>query len=195
MVPVRGRRTVAISSAIGLGIAAVAVAVIGVPRSEPEAWESAWVTSLSSRTLMVRALGQDGIAGGCGPPQVRLTVSESATQVRVAARAVRFHGIGGASCADEGYGRTSHAVSLKSPLGDRPVVDATTGSEKAVLDAATAATIDGLPSSLVTTDLAMETHDDGVPTLRRTWRSARDGQFVILQIATKSGSASRLSAE
>ncbi len=144
------------------------------------AWVDAWVSSPASKVLMVRAVGQDGPAGQCGPPQVRLEVTETGSVVRVTARYARSLP-GSGACADVGYGPTPHAVALREPLGERVVVDATTGKEQPLIVASTAATIRDLPPGFETYDIAHDT-TDGADIIRRQWRGP--GGFVLLTTQT-----------
>jgi hypothetical protein len=195
------RRWVVLGSAVVLAGAGVAVLLTGVPTSEPLPWVSGWVSSQDSRTLMVRAVALDSPAGQCGPPEARFTVRESSTEVRVAGRGVRLVGgvpfvnglpyFGATGCTSVGYGPTSHAVTLAQPLGDRRVVDDTTGQAKEVLDAASATTIRDLPHRLVTTDLAID--DTTIPTVtRRSWTSTGPGVQEFVSLETASGPLNRL---
>jgi len=174
------QRGVAIGAALVLVVTAVVVLAIGTPRSDPLPWVSGWVTDRASTMLMVRAAGQDAIAGTCGPPQARFTVEETPTEIRVAATGVRF--VRPVACLDVGWGPTSHAVALRAPVGDRRLVDVTAGATRPLLDASTAATITSLPSRLRTTDLAVETVD-GTTAVRRSWTGSDRGveEFATLE--------------
>lgn len=147
--------------------------VLTRPSGEPGPWVEAWVTSPSSRTLMVRAIGQDGPAGPCGRPQVQLTASETDSEVRVTARYSRILP-GSGSCADVGYGPTPHPVQLEAPLGARHVVDASTGATRTLRDASRAATITTLPPGFTLVDLG---HDlfAGPDAVRRSWKGPHGG--------------------
>lgn len=205
-----GRRSVRWAAVLGFAVvllmAGAGVTLAGTPQSKPGTWVSAWVTAPSSKTLEVRALGQDEITHECEPPQVRLTVTETPTEVSVSAREVRFVGalpivnglpyFGPTGCADVGFGPTPHAVELAAPLGERRVVDDATGVARPVLDLSKASTIAGLPADLVTTDLAIDSeHGRGAPIIRRSWQGTGRGagQFAALVTSSTSGAPSRLS--
>lgn len=131
---------------------------------------------------MVRTVGQDGPAGQCGPPQVHFFVTENEAMVRVTARYARILPAAGA-CSDVGYGPSPHSVALREPLGDRAVVDATSGQQRPVLDASAAATITELPAGFKTYDLSRDTVD-GADMVRRLWRGP--GGYVLLTTQTSS---------
>jgi hypothetical protein len=105
---------------------------------------------------------------------------ESESTVRVEARYARILP-GPGACADVGYGPTPHVVTLRAPIGDRAVVDASTGEDRPFLVASTAATIRDLPPGYETYDIAHDTID-GAEIVRRQWRGP--GGFVLLTTQT-----------
>lgn len=181
------RKRVLLFAALGVATLLVAAGLLTRPWVGTAApWVEAWVSSPASKVLMVRAAGQDGPAGQCGPPQVHFGLVESESVVRVEARYARILP-GSGACADVGYGPTPHAVALRAPIGGRAVVDASTGEERPLLVASAEATIRDLPPGYKTYDIGHDTID-GAELVRRHWRGP--GGFVLL--TTQTGTTKRL---
>lgn len=148
--PRRWGRAVAIAAAV-LSLAACAggpvassgsiptsVVVHGrvIPFDDLQRWTLASVPSRDSRRLTVFAVGDDSGGGPCGPPVVRLTAKESATSVLISV--ADYEGPAGATtaCPAVGYVGSPQPLVLGRRIGDRRIVDASTGKPQTLLVAA-----------------------------------------------------------
>ena len=120
------------------GSVAPSVVVHGrlIPFDELQRWTLASVPSRDSRRLTIFAVGADSGGGPCGPPVVRLHAEESTTTVRVSVADYEVPTGPTTACPAIGYIASPHAVVLDRSIGDRRIVDASSGKRRTLLVAA-----------------------------------------------------------
>lgn len=148
--PGRWGRVVALAAA-GLSLAACAerpvpsgssiapsVTVYGrvIPFDDLQRWTLASVPSRDDARLTVFAVGVDSGGGPCGPPVVRLIAEESETTVRISVADYQEQPGVTTACPAIGYVSSPQSVVLDRAIGDRRIVDASTGKVQRLLVAA-----------------------------------------------------------
>jgi hypothetical protein len=107
-----------------------------IPFDDLQRWTLASIPGRDSTRLTVFAVGADRGGGPCGPPVVRLTAEESATTVRIAVADYQEQAGPTTACPAIGYAGGPHSVVLDRSMGDRRIIDASTGKPQALLVAA-----------------------------------------------------------
>lgn len=107
-----------------------------IPFDALQRWALASVPSRESTRLTVFAVGAESGGGPCGPPVVRLTAEESATTVRISVADYQEQAGATTACSAVGYVGSPQPVVLDRSIGDRRVVDASTGKPRTLLVAA-----------------------------------------------------------
>ena len=142
--------------AVPSGTIAPTVQVSGraVPYAGLQRWSVASVPSRASTRLTVFAVGSDTGGGPCGPPILRLRAEESATSVRIFVMGYQRPSGEATACPAIGYGPSAQPVRLRRPIGDRTVIDASTGKRHALLVGSDYPGLVAVPSGFVRAPLS-----------------------------------------
>jgi hypothetical protein len=159
------------TASVGPGGAVPPVSILvdgrAVPYANLQPVSSASIAARSATDLTVFATGSSDHGGGpCGPPAIRILLDESASTVRVLVADYETRAAVGPACPAIGYGATPHAVSLRSPLAGRGLVDAATGKAVDLIDGSTVPDLPAPPAPF--TRSTLERRPDGGP-IERTW--------------------------
>ncbi len=149
-----------------------------VPYDKPDVWRLASISSRGSKELTVFAVGSEDRGGGaCGPPVIRTTAAESATEVRVLVAAYQQPSRDAMACPAIGYIASPHLLVLQQPLGERRLVEASTGATRSVLDGSRYPDVSQPPSSFGRPTLQRQQDRQSV---ERVW-SGSDGTSLRLE--------------
>lgn len=155
-----------------------------VPYAGLQAWSVASTTSRTSTRLHVFATGSDDGGSACGPPVVRVHAVETASSVRLSVADYEDPATAGMACPAIGYVPSPQAIDLQRPVGDRTVVDASSGKRGTLLVASDYPTVEA-PAPLAPVPLR---RDDGSAAITEVWS---DGTGTPLSLVTSTPSAVR----
>lgn len=157
----------------------VQVSGVSIPYDGLQAWTSASIASRASTSLTVFAIGSESDGGGpCGPPVLRLHARETSTEVVVSVAGYQQPAAANTICSAIGYGASPHLVTLRRPIGDRKVVDASSGKRGTLVVSADYPDLARPPEHLSAQVLRW---DDETEAVYRTW-STDEFRAVSLQI-------------
>lgn len=156
-----------------------------VPYDGLQRWSVASVPSRDSTRLTVFATGSDTGGGPCGPPVVRLRAEETATTVRISVVDYQQPAGAGTACPAIGYGASAQPVRLRQAIGDRAVIDASTGTRHALLVGSDYPALTAVPTSFVEAPIA---RNGGNGAVSRSWS---DPEEVALRLETSTPAAIR----
>ncbi|GAA2748566.1 hypothetical protein CLV52_2924 [Amnibacterium kyonggiense] len=150
-----------------------------IPYDDLESWTQASVPSRDATRLSVFAIGSDTGGSPCGSPVVRVLAEESATTVRISVAAYQEPRGADLACTAIGHAPVPQPVVLRAPIGDRRIVDASTGKARALLVASDHPQLVA-PAGFVAQPFGGIA---GQPTVTQTWR-AEDGRALALRTTT-----------
>lgn len=163
------------------GSAAPTVQVSGmsIPYDGLQAWTSATIASRASTSLTVFAIGSESDGGGpCGPPVVRLHARETSTEVVVSVADYQARAAANTICSGVGHLASPYVVTLRRAIGDRKVVDASSGKRGTLVVSADYPDLPRPPKHLSAQVLRW---DEDTHAVFRTWSTDEFGS-VSLQI-------------
>lgn len=146
-----------------------------VPFQGLQAWSVASTTSRTSTHLVVFATGSDDGGSECGPAVVRIHAEESATSVRLTAADYEAPSGPTTACPAIGYVPSPQRVVLRRPIGDRSVVDASSGKRGSLLVTTDYPNLHA-PAPLAATPIARENDSTSVV---QNWVDGDDGTLVL----------------
>jgi hypothetical protein len=148
-----------------------------VPFAGLQAWTVVSAESRGSTRLVVFATGSEDGGTVCGPPVLRLHAEESATRVRISVAAYQAKAGANTACPAIGYVPSAQRLVLRKPLGDRTVVDASSGERSTLL---VGTDYPALPTPAGLTASPLEQWGEP-PAVTRRWS---DGRNAMLSLAT-----------
>lgn len=155
-----------------------------VPYRGLQAWTVASATARTATRLTVFATGSDDGGTACGPPVLRIHAEETASSIRIEVADYEDQAGPMTACPAIGYVPGPHAVTLRGPIGDRTVVDASTGTTATLL-VGTDYPILRPPGSFTPSALSRQ---DPAGAVVQTWS---DGQDAAIRLETTVPSATR----
>lgn len=154
-----------------------------VPFDSLQPVSAASMAARSSKTLTVFVTGFPDRGGSvCGPPAIRILTQETPKTVRILVADYQAPASPGMACPAIGYGPAPQTASLSAALGDRAVIDVSTGKPVPVLDGSTVPDPTNPPAPFTTSTVSGRQGDRA----ERSWsyRRGDDERHTDLLTAT-----------